>query len=125
MQVYCEAKLFLQSLAIYSPFTPGYNDNKFEPVMSFSACTNLSIDAAHTAAILATQQEEEDAQLLSNNGGFEVNGCSSIDDDETTLWLKYTRWPVTLAGRPLDILSASALRPADYRGDNILGSWQG
>ena len=90
--------------------------------MSFSTCTSKSIDAAHAAALLAAQEDEENTQLLSTIGGFGVNGRSSIDDDKTTLWLKYTRWPVTLAGLPLDILSASALRPADYGGDNILGS---
>lgn len=55
-------------------------------------------------------------------GGFAVNGQSGIENDEKTLWLKYTTWPVSLAGRPLDILSASALRRADDGGDNILGS---
>lgn len=93
--------------------------------MSFFTCANNSTNPVHSAAILAAQEEEEDTQLLSTIADFEVNGHSSIDDDETTLWLKYTKWPVTLAGRPLVILSASALRPANYGGDNILGSWSG
>lgn len=93
--------------------------------MSSSACANDNMDATYAAAILTDQEDEEDTRPLSTISGFEDDGRFSIDDDETTLWLKYTKWPITLAGRPLDILSASALRPVDYEGDNILGSWGG
>lgn len=53
--------------------------------MSFLTCENNDTNPVHSAAILAAQEEEEDTQLLSTIADFEVNGHSSIYDDETTL----------------------------------------
>ncbi|OBT48771.1 hypothetical protein VE00_00842 [Pseudogymnoascus sp. WSF 3629] len=76
-------------------------------------------------ALLSIQEEEEDARLLAANEEYEVDGRSCVDDDETTLWLKYTKWPVQLANRPLDILSASSLQPTASDDDYVLGDWAG
>ncbi|KFZ19155.1 hypothetical protein V501_00793, partial [Pseudogymnoascus sp. VKM F-4519 (FW-2642)] len=36
-------------------------------------------------ALLLIQEEEEDARLLAADEDYEVDGCSCVDDDETTL----------------------------------------
>ena len=66
-------------------------------------------------------EDEEDARLLQESAAYEVNSCMSIDDNETTVWLQYTGWPARLASRPLDIISASTLRPTRHCNDYILG----
>ena len=71
-------------------------------------------------ALLLIQEEEEDAHLLATNEDYEIDGRSCVDDDETTLWLKYTKWSVQLANRPLDILSASTLQPTSSDDDHVL-----
>ncbi|KAH7109706.1 hypothetical protein EDB81DRAFT_672620, partial [Dactylonectria macrodidyma] len=54
---------------------------------------------------------------------------SCAEDNETTPWLKHTRWPELFRNRPLDIITASARQPA--RGPNrdnedyLLGAWRG
>ena len=66
-------------------------------------------------------EDKEDAHLLQESAAYKVNGCISIDDDETIVWLQYTRWPARLTGRPLDIISASTLWPIRYCNNYILG----
>jgi hypothetical protein len=75
--------------------------------------------------LLLAQEDEEDARLLAMAEEYEINGRSCVDDDETTLWLKYTKWPEHLAGRPLDLLTATALQPAASDDDYLLGDWAG
>ena len=41
------------------------------------------MDATYAAALLTAQEDEEDTRLLSTIAGFEDDGRSSIDDDET------------------------------------------
>lgn len=41
------------------------------------------------------------------------------------MWLKYTKWAAKLAGKPLDIISASVQKPVPYLDDYLLGSWTG
>ncbi|PWI64582.1 hypothetical protein PCL_09512 [Purpureocillium lilacinum] len=52
-----------------------------------------------------------------------------IADNETTPWLKHTGWPEFFEGRPLDIITTSAIQPmAGPNRDRVhllLGSWQG
>jgi hypothetical protein len=74
---------------------------------------------------LLVQEEEEDARLLAAEEQYEVDGRSYIDDDETTLWLQYNKWPLRLANRPLDVLSAAVLQPAASDDDYLLGDWAG
>ncbi|OBT97665.1 hypothetical protein VE01_04423 [Pseudogymnoascus verrucosus] len=76
-------------------------------------------------ALLLIQEEEEDARLLAADEDYEVDGRSCVDDDETTLWLRYTKWPARLANHPLDILSASTLQPTSSDDDYVLGDWAG
>lgn len=83
------------------------------------------IEAASEDISLATQEEDEDARLIALAESYEVNGQSCVDDDETTLWLKYTQWPTRLASKSLDILSASAQKPMPYASEYTLGSWTG
>ena len=66
-------------------------------------------------------EDKEDIHLLQESAAYKVNSCISIDDNETTVWLQYTRWLARLTGRPLDIISASTLRPIRYYNDYILG----
>jgi hypothetical protein len=75
--------------------------------------------------LLLAQEEEEDARLIAAETQYEVDGRSCVDDDETTLWLQYTQWPVRLANRPLDILSATVLQPVASHDDYLLGDWAG
>ncbi|KFZ18998.1 hypothetical protein V502_03895 [Pseudogymnoascus sp. VKM F-4520 (FW-2644)] len=82
------------------------------------------VDPADLAG-LDELEDEEDARLLEESGTYEINGRSCVDDDETTAWLRYTGWPTRLAGKPLDIISASTLRPTRHRDDYVLGTWAG
>ena len=83
------------------------------------------IQASSEDMFLAAQEEDEDARLIALAESYEINGQSCVDDDETTLWLKYTQWPTRLANKPLDILSASAQKPVPYASEYTLGSWTG
>ena len=85
-----------------------------------------SPNAADAALVaLAELEDEEDARILKESETYEINGRSCVDDDETTPWLRYTRWPARLAGKPLDIISASTLRPTRHLDDYVLGTWAG
>jgi hypothetical protein len=55
---------------------------------------------------------------------------SCPEDNETTPWLKRTQWPVQFQDRPLDLITASAMKPravraGESRGDHYLGNWRG
>ncbi|KAH6667377.1 hypothetical protein B0J14DRAFT_444001, partial [Halenospora varia] len=45
--------------------------------------------------------------------------------NETTPWLKHTKWPVRFRDRPLDILTTSTLQPALCDDDYYLDHWSG
>ena len=40
--------------------------------------------------LLLAQEEEEDARLIAVVEEYKVDGRSCVNNDETTLWLKYT-----------------------------------
>lgn len=50
---------------------------------------------------------------------------SFAEENKTTLWLKHTKWLIHFRGRPLDILTASALQPSKCDSDYYLGQWSG
>jgi hypothetical protein len=51
---------------------------------------------------------------------------SCPQDNETTPWLKHTKWPDFFQNRPLDIIATTAQQPRPYpREDYILGHWRG
>jgi len=69
-------------------------------------------------------QERQRLELLEND---HIAGDAEIEDDETTPWLQYTKWPEQFAGRPMDIITAAACRPEgcpiqDYY---TVGYWDG
>ncbi|KFZ23550.1 hypothetical protein V502_01975 [Pseudogymnoascus sp. VKM F-4520 (FW-2644)] len=70
--------------------------------------------------LLLAQEEEEDARLIAADSLYKIDGRSCVDDDETTLWLKYTKWPERLANCPLNILSATVLQLAASHDNYIL-----
>lgn len=93
--------------------------------INVAATTENESQGSLADASLSMQEEEEDARLLAESESYEINGHTCVDDDETTMWLKYTKWPSKLAGKPLDIISASTQKPLPYSDDYLLGSWMG
>ena len=81
-----------------------------------------------TDELLLLQEAAEDERLLKDapvaRRAKEQYSCK--EDNETTAWLKHTGWPIILANRPLDILTASTLPPAAKSNDDYyLGHWAG
>jgi len=81
--------------------------------------------------ILRAQEVIEDQRLLAKATQIQQENerYSCIDDDETTPWLKHTRWPDWFRHRPLDVITATAQMPnpralAGFE-DFSLGRWQG
>lgn len=82
-------------------------------------------------AALLDQEAAEDRRLRAESKQIWCNRQlhSCVEDNETTPWLKHTGWPEFFEGRPLDIITASAIQPT--AGPNrdrehlLLGSWQG
>lgn len=81
---------------------------------------------------LAAQEASEDQYL--RNRSREINQererYSCPEDNETTPWLKRTQWPVQFQDRPLDLITASAMKPrairaGEKKGDYHLGNWRG
>ena len=86
---------------------------------------NVAAIDLESAAMLETleDQERQRLELLEND---HVAGDAEVEDDETTPWLQYTKWPEQLAGRPLDIITAAACQPEGCPiQDYILGYWDG
>ncbi|KFZ23272.1 hypothetical protein V502_02257 [Pseudogymnoascus sp. VKM F-4520 (FW-2644)] len=98
-----------------------------KPPMGQPAYTGLAPPNTDTAALaaLAELEDEEDARILKESETYEVRGRLCVDDDETTPWLRYTKWPIRLAGKPLDIVIASTLQPTKHLDDYVLGTWAG
>jgi hypothetical protein len=78
--------------------------------------------------VLWAQEEAEDQRLLAESHRIKQGKqqYSCVEDNETTPWLKHTKWPVLFRDRPLDILTASTLQPAARCDDDYyLGCWSG
>jgi hypothetical protein len=68
-------------------------------------------------------QEQQRLELLEQD---HLARDAEVEEDETTPWLRYTKWPGQFAGRPLDIIVATARQPRSYPvEDYALGYWQG
>ena len=86
---------------------------------------------AKNADILLAQVAAEDRrrQARVKLAWQESQQQSCEEDNETTPWLKHTRWPEIFQNRPLDIITASAKQPArgPYQSgeDYLLGYWRG
>ncbi|KAF4332255.1 hypothetical protein FBEOM_13948 [Fusarium beomiforme] len=49
-----------------------------------------------------------------------------VDQNETTPWLRHTRWPDLFRNRPLEVITTSAQQPDFVEGqDYLLGQWKG
>lgn len=81
--------------------------------------------ATHEA--LWAQEEVEDKRLTEETYLIQQRKeqSSFAEENETTPWLKHTKWPIHFRDRPLDILTASALQPSKCDGDYYLGQWSG
>ncbi|KHO10690.1 hypothetical protein MAA_11741 [Metarhizium robertsii ARSEF 23] len=81
--------------------------------------------------ILLAQEAAEDRrrQARAEQAWRESQQHSCEEDNETTPWLKHTRWPEIFRNRPLDIITASARQPTrgPYQNseDYLLGHWRG
>ncbi|KAH8593096.1 hypothetical protein B0O99DRAFT_463012, partial [Bisporella sp. PMI_857] len=78
--------------------------------------------------IFFAQEATEDQRLLAQvqeiQRASQKHSCP--EDNETTPWLKQTRWPDLFQDRPLDIIAATAQRPGSaVNEDHYLGHWQG
>jgi hypothetical protein len=80
-----------------------------------------------TDAALWAQEEAEDKRLIEESYLIQQRKeqSSCTEENETTPWLKHTKWPILFRDRPLDILTASALQPTKCDGDYYLGQWSG
>jgi hypothetical protein len=68
------------------------------------------------------QLEGQEQERLARLGQDCLGQSADPQPSETTLWLQYTQWPAQFAGRPLDILAASAVQPRTRLGrDYVLG----
>jgi hypothetical protein len=76
---------------------------------------------------LWAQEEAEDKRLMEESYSIQQRKgqYSCTEENETTPWLKHTKWPVLFRDRSLDILTASTLQPAKCDGDYYLGQWSG
>jgi hypothetical protein len=93
-----------------------------DPSDQLANVTGIEIESA---AILETleDQERQRLELLEND---HIAGDAEVEDDETTPWLQYTKWPEQFAGRPLDIITAAACQPEGCPiQDYTLGYWDG
>lgn len=77
-------------------------------------------------ALEALQAQEQRRLLRLEQGNVTAEAGRREADSGTTPWLEYTQWPEQFAGRPLDILAATAVLPArECTADYVLGAWQG
>ncbi len=53
---------------------------------------------------------------------------SCIEDNETTPWLEFTKWPELFVNRPIEIITTTARLPSRSSWNNegyLLGDWRG
>jgi hypothetical protein len=78
--------------------------------------------------ILLAQEAVEDQRLQAQSREIwqASQEYSCPEDNETTPWLKHTKWPDLFQNRPLDIITASAQQPRlSLDEDYLLGHWRG
>ncbi|KFY28356.1 hypothetical protein V491_00512 [Pseudogymnoascus sp. VKM F-3775] len=63
------------------------------------------------SALEALQAQEQHRLLQVERDSMIAEASRQDADSSTTPWLDYTRWPEQFAGRPLDILAATAVLP--------------
>jgi hypothetical protein len=88
----------------------------------------LSLSPLLYNEILLAQEAIEDQRLDAQSREIwqvsQEYSCPA--DNETTPWLKHTKWPDLFQNRPLDIITASAQQPRPSRDeDYLLGHWHG
>lgn len=80
---------------------------------------------------LQAQEAAEDQRLLAKAAQIQAESrrYSCLEANETTPWLKHTRWPEWFQNRPLDVVAATAQKPSPCTGvtseDYTLGRWEG
>lgn len=81
-------------------------------------------DQLHALQAVQIREQERPVRAEHDNAVAEAD-CQKADSS-TTPWLEYTQWPEQFAGRPNDILAATAVLPAKgCTADNVLGAWEG
>jgi hypothetical protein len=87
------------------------------------ARARVNLDSATVLEALE-YQERQRLELLENDF---IASDVEVEDDDTTPWLQYTRWPKYFAGRPLDIVTAAAYLPEGPPPTHgyVLGYWEG
>ncbi|KJZ70350.1 hypothetical protein HIM_10241 [Hirsutella minnesotensis 3608] len=98
---------------------------------SFSDRGSEQLSPRKVDAALLEQEAAEDRRLHAESKQIwrdrQLHSC--VEDNETTPWLKHTGWPEFFQGRPLDIITTSAIQPTAGlnrgKGGLLLGSWQG
>ena len=80
--------------------------------------------------VLTAQVDAEDRRLRARAEQIrtESQKHSCIEDNETTPWLKFTKWPELFIDRPLEIITATARLPSRTSWKNekyLLGDWRG
>jgi hypothetical protein len=69
------------------------------------------------------QQEIQRLELLEQDC---IAQEAELEDSDNSPWLRWTKWPAQFAGLPLDIITASAVRPQKApKSDYVLGVWAG
>ncbi|KAH6975556.1 hypothetical protein EDB80DRAFT_900130 [Ilyonectria destructans] len=117
----------LTDLSTPPPTSPAYAPHKDDPPGGWPAAATPI--RGYNDALLA-QETAEDRRLQARADPMwrESQEYSCAEDNETTPWLKHTRWPELFRNRPLDIITASARQPT--RGPNrdnedyLLGAWR-
>lgn len=80
--------------------------------------------------VLALQVEAEDRRLQARAEKMKAESQkhSCIEDNETTPWLEFTKWPELFVNRPIEIITATARLPSRSSWNNegyLLGDWRG
>lgn len=79
---------------------------------------------AGEAAALQRLEQEELARLALQDTDNAATWDAEVEFSDTTPWLLHTKWPEYFAGRPLDILAATARQPAKFPDEDlVLGFW--
>jgi hypothetical protein len=69
------------------------------------------------------EQERQRLELLENDY---IAGDVEVEDNETTPWLQYTKWPKQFANRLLDIIAVASCKPESCPTEALaLGYWDG
>ncbi|KJZ68948.1 hypothetical protein HIM_11664 [Hirsutella minnesotensis 3608] len=79
--------------------------------------------------VLVAQEDAEDRRLRERADLTDRRRGNNAptENNETTPWLRHTRWPETFRDRPLDIITAAASLPQRFCSDEdvLLGFWHG